>query len=180
MKPLYRSPIRLIIATGAICLLSACEIITGDIGAHAAKAAGVVQIPAFLPERIEVQPGEAQAIDGVWRISSNRKRIRIDRGRAYALDPWVHAFTLKIQPGMVVAKNITSLGNGRYRAQDLPLLADTEYQLQSNGKLKVTAAYGAQKISFELTPVEIDDGQRLNEEMLSRGYSELEFPQALN
>ena len=35
-------------------------------------------------------------------ISANRKRVRIQAGRAFAVDPWLHLFVLKIEPMMVV------------------------------------------------------------------------------
>ena len=74
---------------------------------HAFGQTGQIpQIPAFLPMMTAVPVTQAQPIDGIWTISSLGKRIRIEGGRAYAVDPWVHMFVLKIQPGMVVIKDI--------------------------------------------------------------------------
>ncbi len=44
--------------------------------------------PAILPNKADVQATEVSPIDGDWIVSANNKRIRIDRGRAYALDTW--------------------------------------------------------------------------------------------
>ncbi len=58
----------------------------------------VPQVPAFLPNETDVPMGQKLPIDGDWIISTIHKRIRIEGGRAYALDPWVHLFVLKIEP----------------------------------------------------------------------------------
>ena len=41
-------------------------------------------------------------IDGVWRNSSLGKKIRIDRGRAFAVGSWLHLDVLQVEPDMVV------------------------------------------------------------------------------
>ena len=87
-----------------------------------AEAAGIPQIPAFLPDKYSVTRSEALPIDGVWMISTIRKKIRIEQGRAYALDPWLHLFVLKVQPDMVVMQNFRRTDAGRYAADDLPLM----------------------------------------------------------
>lgn len=73
----------------------------------------IPQIPAFLPMAHTVAKTQPMPIDGTWTISATGKQIRIEGGRAYAVDPWVHLFVLKIQPNMVVIKDIKPTGPGR-------------------------------------------------------------------
>lgn len=109
-----------------------------DMTEFIADAAGVPQIPAFLPDRYSVARGEALPIDGVWMISSIRKKIRIEQGRAYAVDPWLHLFVLKVQPDMVVMQNFRRTDAGRYAADDLPLMGPAELTVNAKGNLDVT------------------------------------------
>ena len=134
-EPVYRA------AIAALALLAA-TISPGasaqDMSQAIADAAGVPQVAAFLPDKYSVATTEALPIDGVWMISSLRKKIRIEQGRAYALDPWVHFFVLKVQPDMVVLQNFRRVGAGRYSADDLPLLGPATMTLKSDGNLDVT------------------------------------------
>ena len=80
------------------------------------------QIPAFLPNKDAVEAGEPMEIDGDWHVNTIGKVIRIDRGRAYAVEGWTHAFVLKVQPDMVTIRNIQQTGDGEYVGDDLPLM----------------------------------------------------------
>ena len=64
----------------------------------------IPQIPAFLPMMTDVPSTQPLSIDGEWMINTIKKRIRIDSGRAYAVDSWNPLFVLKIDPMMVVIK----------------------------------------------------------------------------
>lgn len=80
----YRS-----IAIFTLCLMaSACAVQPGQ------------HIPAFLPMADSVPRSESLDIDGIWRINTLGKRIRIEDGRAYAVDDWLHLFTLHVQPNI--------------------------------------------------------------------------------
>ncbi len=109
-------------------------------------------IPAFLPKDVDVPPGQAMDIDGVWRVSTINKRIRIDRGRAYAVDTWLHALILRVQPGMVVMKNIQETEYGTYQADDLPLMGRASMTMLDDGRLDVTVNSGARTYRYELIP----------------------------
>lgn len=109
-----------------------------DMSQVIADAAGVPQIPAFLPDKYSVARTEALPIDGVWMISSIRKKIRIEQGRAYAVDSWLHLFVLKVQPDMVVMQNFRRTDAGRYAADDLPLMGPAEFSVNAKGNLDVT------------------------------------------
>ncbi len=134
---------------GLVCLLL-------GFGIGAAQAQQIPQIPAFLPMVDAVPPGERSAIDGEWRISSIGKRIRIEEGRAYAVDPWLHLFVLKIEPGMVVIKNIQSQGRGRFSGEDLPLLGKWDAERRSDGRLDVTIAGAFGPVRYQLIPIRLD------------------------
>lgn len=125
----------------------------GPMGDMAASAAGIPQTGAFLPNKSAVTPGAQMDIDGTYRISTIGKRIRIDRGRAYAVDPWTHAMTLKIQPDMVVIRNIIQIDDSRYAGDDLPMLGKSSMTLQSNGSI-ATVISGMIPYRYILLPVD--------------------------
>lgn len=119
---------------------------------------GIPQIPAFLPLSHTVAPAsEAMPLDGVWNITSINKRIRIDRGRAYAVDSWLHLFVLQVQPNMVVIKDIVKTGSGEYSGNDLPLLGVATFKASATGNLDVTVQGPLGPIKYVLAPVELDD-----------------------
>ena len=100
---------------------------------------------------------EPMAIDGVWNVSTINKRIRIEGGRAYAIDSWLHLFLLEIQPEMVVIQNIKQAGPGEYVADDLPLLSKWKAKLNANGNISVTVQTLPLPTSYELIRVEVDN-----------------------
>ena len=112
----------------------------------------------------------------MWTISTIAKKIRIEGGRSYAVDGWLHAFTLKVRPDMVVGKNITRTGVGQFVADDLPLLAKATYQLQPDGSLAVVANTLPIPSRFTLTPVSVDDPARFAAEMRRAGFSRVNLP----
>lgn len=116
------------------------------------------QIPAFLPLSHTVPPAPgAMPLDGVWNITTINKRIRIDRGRAYAVDSWPHLFVLQVQPNMVIIKDIVKTGPGEYSGNDLPLLGTAAFKANSNGNLDVTVQAPLGPIDYVLAPVELED-----------------------
>ncbi len=112
---------------------------------------------AFLPYKDAVPTSNTQPIDGVWTIPSIGKRIRIEGGRAYAVDPWVHAFILQIQPDMVVIQNIKRLKSGVYIGDDLPLLGQARFKIQPSGDMAVAVAGQLGPYNYTMTPDELDD-----------------------
>ncbi len=128
-------------------------IAAGPMGDAFAAAAGIPQMDAFLQYETQVPPGEALPIDGDYTISTLGKRIRIDRGRGYALDPWTHAMTLKIRPNMVVSKDFRQISATEYTSQDLPLLGTATMKVQPDGRIAVNVA-SIPPYSYFLIPVE--------------------------
>lgn len=124
----------------------------------------IPQIPAFLPLSTDVPMTEKLPIDGEWMVSTIRKRIRIEGGRAYALDPWLHLFVLKIEPLMVVLQDFKRTGPGQYTAYDLPLMGNLTAAMQPDGSLKVSVAGTLGPASYSLIPVRMDDQYGFDQE----------------
>ncbi len=115
------------------------------------------QIPAFLPMANTVPTTSALPIDGEWMVTSIGKRVRVQAGRAYALDPWVHLFVLQIQPMMVVIKDIRETGSGEYAGSDLPLMGPWQAQLANDGTLNVSVQTAMGPARYAMMPVRMDD-----------------------
>ena len=147
-------------ATSIFALPTAAQDVTEAI----AQAASVPQIDAFLPDKYSVEETEALPIDGVWMISSINKKIRIERGRAYAVDSWLHMFTLKVQPDMVVLQNFQRTGPGQYTADDLPLLGPATFQLRPDGNISVKVKGMLGPVGYNLIKRDIDDNYALQAE----------------
>jgi hypothetical protein len=120
--------------------------------------------PALLPNKAQVAPGAPSAIDGIWTISTIGKRIRIEAGRAYAVDPWAHLGLLEVQPGMVVIQNIQRVGQGRYGGDDLPLLGRFDASLQP-GAMDVSVAGAFGPVRYQLIAVLLDDPDAYQREL---------------
>jgi hypothetical protein len=125
-----------------------------DLGEAIAEAAGIPNIPAFLPDRYTVAKSRALPIDGVYMVSSIRKKIRIEKGRAFALDPWLHMFVLQVSPDMVVMQNFRRVRPGQYTADDLPLLGQATMRLTANGDLDVNVASKFGPVKYNLIRLE--------------------------
>ena len=129
-----------------------------------AEAAGIPQVSAFLPDRYSVAQTDPMPIDGVWTISTIRKRIRFEGGRAFAVDPWTHMFVLKVQPDMVVVQDIRRTGAGVYEGFDLPLLGESTMRIGEDGNLDVLVQGKLGPARFRLLRRELDDGRAFNDE----------------
>jgi len=132
-----------------------------------ADAIGIPQMAAFLPDKYDVAESDALPIDGVWMISTIRKKIRIEKGRAYAVDPWLHMFTLKVQRDMVVLQNFDRVGPGEYTADDLPLLGPATFRLLPNGNMKVTVQGILGPARYTLVKRKYDNESNLQAELLA-------------
>ena len=87
------------------------------------------QIPAFLPNKTSVPAGEAMEIDGDWRVNTINKVIRIEGGRAYAVEGWTHAFVLRVQPDMVTIRNIRRVDDTTIVGDALPMMGQVTMNL---------------------------------------------------
>ena len=111
------------------------------------------QIPAALPMKSSVAPTKATPVDGVYIISTLGKRIKIDRGRGYMIDPWVQALLWEVQTDMVTLKNFQSVGDGVYEADDLPMAAKVRFTLGNQGELNGVV----NGLEYKLIPVAESD-----------------------
>lgn len=115
------------------------------------------EIPAFLPLASDVPISKKLPIDGEWMINNIRKRIRIEGGRAYAVDPWLHLFILKIQPQMVVSKDWQRISPGQYSGQDLPLVGPFTASVLSNGNMNIQIQGMFGVVNLTLSPISLDN-----------------------
>ena len=162
--------INLLAAAGALAL-NACAASSGAMGEMAANAMGIPVTDAFLEYKQSVPQSAPLPIDGVWMIDNIQKQVRFEGGRAYAVDGWLHAFTLKVQPNMVVVKDIRAAGPGAWQGNDLPLLGQANYTLQANGKLLSVVKGATGVVNLSLTPVALDDPSAFAAAMQDAGHS---------
>lgn len=133
-----------------------------------AQVPSIPQIPAFLPTVDQVSAFQAIPLDGTWMISSIRKKIRIEARRAYEVDSWVHLFVLKVEPSMVIIKNITPTGPGAYSGEDLPLMGKWTAKSLADRSLSVTVA-AMMPVNYKLIPIQLDNPQWYAQEMKAAG-----------
>ena len=103
----------------------------------------IISLGAALPNRYAVDLGAPLPIDGIWRISTNDKRLRIERGRAFAVDGWNHLLLVRVEPDQVTMTNIRpseqgSENAGVFLGRDILLNGDAEMRLRPDGNLDVT------------------------------------------
>jgi hypothetical protein len=154
--------------------LAACCLCGALAPATAQVVPQVPQIPAFLPMVDTVAATPPQPLDGTWLITSIRKKIRIEGGRAYAIDGWVHMMVLKIEPGMVVIKDIAPTAPGKYTGYDLPLLGTWDARVEADRSISVTVKTSMLPVSYKLVPLQLDNPQWYAQEMRAAG---LQVPQ---
>lgn len=97
-------------------------------------------------------------IDGVWRVSTLGKRVRIQQGRSFVVDPWRHLFVMQIQPNMVVVRDLHDAGGGAFGGYDLMALGAWRAVKNASGNLDVVVS-GITPTRFQLIAVELDDPQ---------------------
>ena len=127
------------------------DMLAGFVGDVLIKS-GIPQIDGFLPTVYEVPASQPLPIDGVYTISTIKKKIRIEGGRAYAVDGWNFALFMRIQPNMVTAMNFVQTGPNTYEADDLPLMGRANMVVQPNGWIDVKTRGGA-PYDYQLIPV---------------------------
>ena len=138
-----------------------------DMGQAVAYVAGIPQIDARLPDKYSVATSQALPIDGVWMVTTIRKKIRIEQGRAYATDPWLHMFTLKGQPDRVVLRNFQRTGPGKYTADDLPLMGPATITLKADGNLDVVVKGALWPTRYRLRRLEFQYPEAFSAELAS-------------
>ncbi|MEP5938278.1 MAG: MAC/perforin domain-containing protein [Erythrobacter sp.] len=111
------------------------------------------QVPAMLPNKDAVPTAEAMAIDGDWRVNTIGKVIRIEGGRAYAVEGWTHAFVFRVQPDMVTIRNINQTGDDEYVGDDLPLMGKVTMKVVSPDRIEASVPGLFGPVRYTLTRV---------------------------
>ena len=117
----------------------------------------IISLGAALPNRYAVDLADKLPIDGIWRISTNDKRLRIERGRAFAVDGWNHALLFKVKPDQVTMTNMREVQPGRYQGRDILLNGDAQLTLREDGDLDVKVSLFPFPAKFVLYREGLDD-----------------------
>jgi len=141
-----------------------------------AQTPQIPQIPAFLPTADQVPATQPMPLDGTWLVNTIRKKIRIEGGRAYAVDPWLHMFVLKVEPGMVVLRDIAPAAPGKYTGSDLPLMGQLTATVQPDRSLAVSVQTALMPVQYKLIPVQLDNPQWYAQEMSAAGIAAPQSP----
>ena len=160
---------KLMLATSIYCisLVGIADIIPG--------IPDVPKIPAFLPTMDQVPASQPMPIDGTWLLPTIGKKIRIDSGRAYAIDSWLHLFVLDIQPGMVVWKDIVPTGPGQYGGEDLPLMGRFTAKVGADRSMSVSVAGMLGPVTFKAIPIQLNNDHWYSQEMQAAGLGGQQF-----
>jgi len=160
---------KLILVTSIYCisLVSIADIIPG--------IPEVPKIPAFLPTMDQVPASQPMPIDGTWLLPTIGKKIRIDSGRAYAVDGWLHLFVLDIQPGMVVWKDIVPTGPGQYGGEDLPLMGRFTARVSADRSISISVAGMFGPVNFKAIPIQLNNDHWYSQEMQAAGLGGQSF-----
>lgn len=91
-------------------------------------------------------------IDGIWTISSNGKRMRIENGSVHAVDSW-RVLIVSVEAGQLVARDLIRIGPGSYREYDLLVDGEAKFELQADGSLSgASTSLGVIPIPWKLYP----------------------------
>ncbi len=118
------------------------------------SAPAALAVKAALPHVDDVPEGRAQSIDGLWRVQSIGKRVRIEAGRAVVVDPWKHLFIFDVEKDMVVIRDIVAAGAGAFEGDDLPLQGRWKARLDDTEEtLNVTVAGAMGEVTYQMVRV---------------------------
>jgi hypothetical protein len=140
----------------------------------------IPKVPAFLPTVEQVPATQPMPLDGTWLVPVIGKKIRIDSGRAYAVDGWTHLFVLDIQPGMVVLKDLVPTGPGQYVGEDLPLMGRLTARVMADQSISVSVAGVLGQANYKLVPVQINNQGWFQQEMQAAGIGGNNYYQSQN
>ena len=126
----------------------------------------VPKLKAFLPMSYNVPPTEAMPLDGVYMIAGMDKRIRIEKGRSFALDSWMVMLVLEVRPNMVLTKDIVPTAPGKYTGFNLTFNKEETFEVTAAGSVESKVG-GA---SFTLIPLGLDNRAWFDQEMEAAGF----------
>ena len=110
------------------------------------------QLPAALPYKESVAQGHTTSADGTYVVSTINKRITIENGRAYVVDPWTTAMVFTVMPGMVTLQNFRQTGPDTFEADDLPMMGKVSFNRQPNGTLQGVVRGAMGEAKYALVP----------------------------
>jgi hypothetical protein len=96
----------------------------------------VPKFKAFLPMSYNVPPTEAMPLDGVYMIAGMDKRIRIEKGRSYAVDSWMVMMVLEVRPNMVLTKDISPIAPGKYTGYNFTFRKEEIFEVTPAGNVE--------------------------------------------
>lgn len=120
---------------------------------------GILGVKSLLPDRYALAAGPAQPIDGVWLISTIKKRVRIEGGRAFAVDGWRSALVFAVLPDQVTLKNLQHSGPGTYSGYDMAWMAKSDFKVRKDGNIDVLVHTFPFKTKYRLVKVGLDNPQ---------------------
>jgi hypothetical protein len=124
------------------------------------------KVKAFLPMSYNVPPTEAMPLDGVYMITGMDKRIRIEKGRSFAVDSWMVLMVLEVRPNMVITKDIVPTAPGKYTGFNLTFKKEETFEVTPAGNLE--ANVGGH--NFILIPLRLDNQAWFDQEMVAAGF----------
>ena len=124
------------------------------------------KVKAFLPMSYNVPPTEAMPLDGVYMITGMDKRIRIEKGRSFAVDSWMVLMVLEVRPNMVITKDIVPTAPGKYTGLNLTFGKEETFEVTAAGNLE--AKVGGH--NFTLIPLRLDNQAWFDQEMVAAGF----------
>jgi len=124
------------------------------------------KLKAFLPMSYSIPPTEAMPLDGVYMIAGMDKRIRIEKGRSFALDSWMVMMVLEVRPNMVLTKDIAPTAPGKYTGFNLTFSKEETFEVTAAGSVESKVG-GA---SFTLIPLRLDNQAWFDQEMVAAGF----------
>ena len=124
-------------------------------------------IQVALPSRDSVTPTAPMAIDGLWRLSSNKKLYRIQRGHISIEEPLVIA-AVQYSPGQIVTQNLRQTTGHTFLGWDLALSGEWSAELTEQGlAIKVKSLI---PFAGTMTPIELDHQDWFNEQLTSDAF----------
>ncbi len=118
-----------------------------------------------------VPASDAMPVDGTWSITSIAKTVRIERGRVYAVEGWTHLFVLKIQPGMVVIKDLRPSAPGQYTAYDLPLMGAWQGRMAADRTITVDVQGALGPAKYQMMPLQLDNPEWYQQALAEAGLA---------
>lgn len=125
---------------------------------------GLISFKSALPDRYAITGSKTLPIDGVWRLSTNGKRMRFDKGRAFAVDGWNFSLVFRVEPDQVTMRDLRQTVPGKYEGFDILLNAPGKLKVRKDGNLEVEIATWPFPTKFQMIRVAIDHPASLDEE----------------